>query len=211
MKAEQDFALWGTRDYVKIPDIPDSWRMCDIGPGRYPHPRANVYIDYSQDILDAIDLQPWQTAILSRIEDGLPEIPDRAFDFVWISHVLEHCMELRKCIQALNRVSKRGMMIVPSFAKDSLMFFEEESHFWHVLPNPTHGKPPIFVEHNHGFVERLRDSTMQKAMCFLLRTGTQHDCTAERYMRGWFQQHEPDLDIVYEWSPDKPLSAIIIR
>lgn len=211
MRAELDFAKWGPRDYVRLPEMPDSWHVCDIGPGQYPLRRANVFIDKHQEILDAIELEQGQQALLGDLEKGLPEVPSGYFDFCYVSHVLEHLVELQTAIATLNRIAKRGTMVVPSFAKDSLVFFEEREHFWHCLPNPTHGKPVIFVEHNHGFVERLRDSTMQKAMCFLLRTGTHHDCTTERYMRGWFQQHESDLDIVHSWGPDNPLEAVIIR
>lgn len=209
MKVEEDVTLWGPRDYVKIPAIPDSWRMCDIGPGRLPHSRANVLIDKHPEILKALDDDRPQ--IISDLERGLPEIPDGAFDFCWVSHCLEHCLQLQKSIDALNRIASHGIIVVPSVYKDTLFNWEESGHLWNCLPNPNHDGPPIFVEYSRGYINRLKDQMVQKAMCFLYRTGTQHDCTAERHLRAWYQQFEPSLDIVYQWSPEKPLSAIIIR
>lgn len=207
---EETLSAWAPRDYVPL-TILEHWKVADIGPGQYPLRRADVYIDRSTEHLDVIDLEPGQEIMVGNLTEGLPDIPDKYFDFVWISHCLEHVVELQAAIDTLNRISKRGCMVVPSFAKDSLFHFEEREHFWHCLPNPTDGAPPIFVEHNHGFIERLRDSTVQKAACFLYRTGTQHDCTAERFMRAWYQSHEPDLDIVHHWGEGNPLKAIIIR
>lgn len=211
MKAELDFALWGPRDYISpMPFIHPEWKMADVGPGGYPHPRANVYIDHDENTLEPLK-EAGKETILANLEDGLPDIEDDAFAFCWVSHVLEHCLQLQKCIDTLNRISKRGIMIVPSAYKDSLFNWETEDHLWNVLPNPTRGGPAIFVEYNRAYIGQLKDQMVQKATCFLYRTGTHHDCTAERHLRAWYQNSEPFLDIVCEWGPKNPLKAIIIR
>lgn len=210
MSTIEDVTLWGPRDYVKLPHIPDSWRMCDIGPGRYPHPRANVLIDKHPEILEALNDDRPQ--ILSDLELGLPNIEDDTFHFAWCSHALEHVIELQTAVDALNRIAKRGCMVVPSFAKDALLHFQEREHFWHCLPNPTQGGPIVFVEHNNGFIERLReDQLAQQATSFLYQTGSHHDCTAEQHMRAWWQRTEKDLDLVYRWDESNPLKVIIVR
>lgn len=205
------FSVWGPRDYVQLPAIPDHWRVLDIGPGAYPLVRANAYLDRDINILEAIDLQPGQRLLRDSLEYGLPTIADNSYDFVWASHVLEHVVEIETAVNALNRISKRGCVVVPSFAKDALLHFQEREHFWLCLPNATHGEPIVFVEHNHGFLERLRDPLAQQATSFLYQTGSQHDCTAEQYMRAWWQKNERHLDLVSFWDEANPLKVIAIR
>lgn len=209
MSAIDEITAWGPRDYVKI-DVKPGEKMVDIGPGRYEHPRANLYIDC--DVFNVERLRKeGKNAILSDLDEGLPEIADKEFDYVWCSHVFEHAApdQLEKWAATLSRIAKRGTIVLPSAYKDSLFNFEEDEHRWSVLPNPTNGAAPIFVELNSGYIARLKDQTVQKAMCFLYRTGTQHDCTAERYLRAWYQQFEPSLDVVYHW--EGSLELIIIR
>lgn len=207
----QDFAKWGPCDYITpMPFIHPDWKVVDIGPGDYPFPRANVYLDHNDEKLEPLRLAGKET-ILASLQDGLPEIKDHAFDFCWISHVLEHCLEIQKCVETLNRIARRGVMVVPSAYKDSLFCWEEEEHRWNVLPHPNRGGPPIFVEYNRAYISKLKDPMVQKAMCFLYRTGTHHDCTAERHLRAWYQVNEPFLDIVQEWSEAKPLKIQVIR
>lgn len=209
MKAELDLTAWGPRDYVQMPFIHPDWKVLDIGPGGYPLKRANVYVDNNIDTLKAIDLEKWQTATLGDIHGGLPQFEDDEFDYVWCSHVFEHLLDPLKAATTLSRIAKRGTIVMPSFAKESLFLFEEVAHLWLVLPNPTEGKPPIFVERNNAFLQKLRDPMVQKATCFLYRTGTHHDCTTERYMRSWYQENESALDVVYHWREE--LNVQVIR
>jgi hypothetical protein len=96
---------------------------------------------------------------------------------------------------------------MPSVFKDALFNFEEREHDWHCLPAPQ-GGPPIFVRINPDYVATLRDPLVQKATCFLYRTGTQHECTAERHLRSWFQVQEKNLDVVYHWEDRLELVVI---
>lgn len=208
MSAIDEITAWGPRDYVKI-DVKPGEKMVDIGPGRYEHPRANLYIDC--DVFNVERLRKeGKNAILSDLDEGLPEIADKQFDVAWCSHVFEHAApdQLEKWAATLSRIAKRGTIVTPSFCKESIFLFEEMDHRWIVLPSPNAWEPPIFVEANHGFVNRLRDQMVQKATCFLYRTGTQHDCTAERHMRAFYQEHEPDLDVVWHWKDKLELRII---
>lgn len=198
---------WGPRDYVKRPEIPDSWMVADVGPGAYPLQRANVLIDRDPATIHPLSEQGRQTLVCD-INKGFPGIPDKTFDYVWSSHILEHCDDVAACAAALSRIGKSGTIVMPSAIKDGLFFFEEKQHQWHVLPNPVTGQPPIFVRHNRDFVYPLEDATCQNAMCFLLRTGSNHECTAERYLRSWFQVNEQHLDISYHWQDKLELVVI---
>lgn len=196
------------RDYIVLPPIADSWRVLEIGPGRYPWPRADVYIDHDHEMLKPLQAAGKET-YQGDLENGLPRIPDKAFDFCFISHVLEHCHNIKRCVETLNRISHAGMAVMPSFAKEALFFFEEEDHLWQVFPNPgnAHG-PCIFVKSNPVFVNRLRKPDLQRAMCYLFRTG--HHCSQENELMEWFKTNERDLDVVVEWNPVKPLAITVI-
>jgi len=199
----------GPKDYIVLPPIADSWRVLEIGPGRYPWERADVYLDHDPLMLASLNGLGKET-ICANLEEGLHKIPGGAFDFCFISHVLEHCENIQRCIDTLNRISKAGMAVMPSFAKEALFFFEETDHKWWVLPNPRNPhKPCVFVRINEIFAERLRQPDLQRAMCYLFRTG--HHCSQERELMDWFKENERDLDVVVEWGPNKPLSILICQ
>lgn len=205
--AIDDLTAWGPRDYVQMPFIHPDWKVADVGPGAYPLSRANVYIDHDEERLEPLK-EAGKEVILANLEEGLPEIEDDAFAYVWCSHVFEHLRDPLKAAGTLSRIAKRGTIVMPSFAKEALFFFEEPAHLWLVHPNPTTGKPPIFVERNNAFLQKLRDPMVQKATCFLYRTGTHHDCTTERYMRSWYQENESALDVVYHWRDELKIQVI---
>lgn len=196
----QKRGLDGPISYVKLPcDIPSNWRVADIGPGSYPWPRANVYIDRSSDILNKIKLSEGQGIIEADLRTGLSMIPDKHFDYVWCSHVMEHVPDPMRMAQTLARIGKRGTVVLPSFAKESVFHFEETDHKWLVLPHPTNKLTPVFVRHNDAFIKQLRDLELQKINCQLYRTGPTRHGADQRYMRNWFKENETFYDIVVHW------------
>jgi len=197
----------GPCDYVPLPPIPVHWKVLDIGPGAYPLRRADVYIDRDPERLAPMRMDGKKTALLD-IAGGLKEIPDKAFDYVWCSHVLEHVFDPADCATTLSRIAKTGTIVMPSAIKESLFNFEEAEHKWLVLPNPMFGGPPIFVRHNDDYIANLKDQVVQKAMCFLLRTGTDHDCSAEQRLHSWFAEREVNLDVIYHWTGKLELIVI---
>lgn len=198
--------LMSPREYVPFEiEIPDHWRVLDIGPGAYPLSRADVYMDHDLRILEPLG---HNRTYLADIQDGAPAFGDKEFDFVWCSHVLEHVNDPAACARTISRIGKRGIMVVPSAIKESIFNFEERQHQWLILPNPVDGEPPIFVRHNRSYIERLRDELVQQAACFLYRTGSDHDCTAEIHMGEWFRERERDLDIIVHWEDELKIMVI---
>lgn len=191
--------------YVKLPSLPADIRFADIGPGSYPHPYANVFVDSSTSVLSKM---PRGSKILSDLDDGLSNIPDNSFDYVWCSHVFEHLDNPEKAAAAVSRVSKRGTLVVPSAFKDAIFNWESEDHVWHVLPNPRSGGVPLFVRYNAEYINQLRDGMVQRATCSLYRNGTSHDCTYERHMQDWYKEKEVNLDVVVHW--ENQLNIIVI-
>ena len=187
------------RDYVHLPTIPDDWKVLDIGPGHFPLRRADVFVDRTEEFLIPMR-NAGKTTIRESLEYGLPMIPDKTFDFVWCSHVLEHLSDPIACAATISRIGKSGVLIVPSVYKDTLFNFEELEHQWHIMPSAKRGGPPRFIRPNAELIATLRDNLVQKAADFLLRSGSDHECTAEQHLRTWFDLHEPDLDVVVHWN-----------
>src|SRR5262245_20985451 len=133
----------GPRDYVELPRIPNDWKVLDIGPGRYPLRRADMYLDHSQAILDAAEIHPSQR-IIGDLENGLSEIPDKTFDFVWCSHVLEHMKDPVKAAATISRIGRSGTIVLPSAIKEAIFNFEEYDHHWLIHPHPVAGQAPVF-------------------------------------------------------------------
>lgn len=195
----------GPRDYVKLAAIQSDWRVLDIGPGRYPLRRANVFVDHDQEMLNGLPED--SERILANIESGLPQIADKAFDFVWCSHVLEHVSDPQACATTLSRIGKSGTIVMPSAIKESIFNFEESDHKWLVLPHPS-GMSPIFVRHNAAYIAQIKDIEVQKIMCRLFRTGTHENTMAEQHAREWFRLNEPSLDVVWHWVGKLTLTVI---
>ena len=145
----------GPRDYVDIPwKIEDDWIVADIGPGGYPFLRADWFIDHDQEILTNAVIKGRHriaSPIHTDLADGLPDVPDNHFDYVWCSHVLEHVDDPLACARAISRVGKRGTLVVPSAIKESLFNFEEREHKWLILSHSSLGIP-IFIAYNTPFM-----------------------------------------------------------
>lgn len=185
------------RDYVKLPEIPAHWKVLDIGPGEYPHPRADAYLDYDLEKLTPLSERGKRT-IPADIQGSVDQVADKEFDFVWMSHCMEHLKDPLAAAKTISRIGKRGCMIVPSAWKEGLTNFEETGHLWQILPNPNEKAPPIFVRAN-GQVERIRNVDVMKSMSRVFRTGPNRISTEQRELRKWWYQHEVELDVVYFW------------
>lgn len=115
-------------------DIAPGSVVLDIGSGAYPFPLATVLCDrfiettrhrYEKIVLDR---RPF---LLIDIEH-MP-FPDKIFDFVYCSHVLEHVDNpLQGCAEIV-RVGKRGYIETPTLAKDMLFSWAKGMHKWHVV------------------------------------------------------------------------------
>lgn len=187
------------RDYIKLPDIPDDWRVLDVGPGQYPLMRANAYLDTTVEKLQSLQERGKET-IIGDLMSGCPEIPDKSFDYVWVSHVLEHLPSPERAANTLTRIAKRGVLVMPSAWKEALTNFEESDHLWSVLENPNPQAAPVFVRARSERLDQLRNADVMKSLCRALRTGPNNRVTEEsRTLRKWWYDKEAALDVVYCW------------
>src|SRR4030095_16316963 len=105
------------RDYIQLPDIPKNWFVADIGPGQYPHPRADIYIDVNDRNLEPLRKAGKMTRNFS-ISDGLRQIEDKQFDYIWCSHVFEHIEDPIAAAATFSRIGKRGTIVTPGPLKE---------------------------------------------------------------------------------------------
>lgn len=143
------------RRYVTF-DVRPTDRVLDIGSGDYPFPLATVLADRY--------LTPSEHRHGSIVRDGKPLViadvawlpfRDKAFDFVYCSHVLEHVDDPVRACAELMRVGKRGFIETPTMGKDVLFAWAREMHKWHVV---ACGPNLCFFEYSPRQLEGIRSS-----------------------------------------------------
>lgn len=130
--------------------------VLDIGSGGNPYPRANVLLDAYEETTE----RNWSPLIKDRplvmgFAENLP-FKDNAFDFVVLSHVLEHSKDPAKLFSELMRVAKAGYIETP----DAL--FEK------ICPYPCH-RLEVTNDNNKLFINKKSEHVADKKMFFLFR------------------------------------------
>jgi len=174
-------------------------KTLEIGPGSCPWPRADAYVDISDNHLkDAMRVFGGNKKYINYdINNKLP-IDSKEYDFVYCSHVLEHVKDPVAVAKEISRVAKSGVIVVPTLVKEALMLFEERDHkFWFL---PSEKKDELLcVSLPAAFVDNLRDIDAQKATCRVMRTGPNDLGRDQRILRKWFYSNEKNLDAVISW------------
>ena len=194
-------------EYCNI-NIPEG-NIVDIGPGNYPLSQANYYLenknrlkdpDYKQETL------PDQNKIIwGDLEQGIP-IPDKTFDFAYCSHVLEHVDNIYNAVASIERIAKKGVIIVPSSYKESLMLWAEDDHIWDISSD---GKYLYFTKRDPNKINKLRDNKITSYFTHMYKSEN-YDTLMDRKLKRWFYDNEKDLDIVFYWE-DKLLDYIVVN
>jgi SAM-dependent methyltransferase len=106
--------------------------VVDVGSGQEPHPRANVLCD--KFVSDSTErsvgggLRVDRPLIVSDATDT--PFPDKAFDFAFCAHLLEHMDEPDRLLRELQRISHAGYIETPSKTYEKL--FGWRFHRWFV-------------------------------------------------------------------------------
>ncbi|KKO18102.1 MAG: methyltransferase domain-containing protein [Candidatus Brocadia sp.] len=127
-------------------DIHQGEKVLDIGSGQDPFPLATHLADlYLGDTTHRfrplkIDNRPF---IVCNI--GAMPFADKAFDFLYCSHVLEHTEDPARACDELMRIGKRGYIETPTKTSDILFNFIRLPfhHRWHI---EVLGDTIIFLE-----------------------------------------------------------------
>ncbi len=115
-------------------DIHSGQTVLDVGSGHDPFPGATVLGDRF--------LRTEVHRKKELVRDGRPmavfdveamPFPDKSFDFVYCSHVLEHVPHPELACAELARVGRRGYIETPTLGKDVLFSQTAEMHRWHVV------------------------------------------------------------------------------
>lgn len=137
-------------------DILTGTRVLDIGSGGYPFPYATIladrYLDPSRHRSEAFESEDKPVVVCD--VDYLP-FRDRAFDFVYCSHLLEHVQDPIQAIQEITRVAPKGYIETPHFMSDALFSWAEGRHKWFVQSIDTR---LVFFEYDTRRVQGTRSA-----------------------------------------------------
>jgi ubiquinone/menaquinone biosynthesis C-methylase UbiE len=178
--------------------VPDGYRVLEVGPGTAPWPRANAYYDIVPRELPNFTLGDVQK---------LP-YQDDEFDFILISHVLEHVPEPWLATAELSRVAKSGCVICPTMIKEGMFLAHEHDHKWWVIG----GNDCLYIKRiPERCYESLFDIQISGEMHRIWRYGERRlEGLANRCKRH-FHTIEPMLDVIHFWSPEKPLKIQVLE
>jgi SAM-dependent methyltransferase len=129
-------STWTYQNEVQQWDIAPDEMVLDVGSGGWPFRRADhladKYPEQTTHRTEAIarDARPFHQVDLQ----ALP-FADKAYDFVFCSHVLEHLDDPGRAIRELSRVGRRGYIEVPTRVSDVMFNFTRlpQHHRWHGL------------------------------------------------------------------------------
>ena len=103
----------------RIVSIAPGDRVLEIGPGADPHPRSDVLLEMAYDDQAEYVKQFGHDRPLESVKelvfyDGVNfPFPDKSFDYVICSHVLEHVPDVEHFLSEVFRVAKRGYFEYP--------------------------------------------------------------------------------------------------
>ena len=120
----------------KIKNIKKTDRVLDVGPGAFPHPRADVLLDkkFSDNFEEKAQRgyadPPKTEKRIVYYDGGKFPFMDNEFDYVICSHVLEHIekQDLDLFLLELQRVAKRGYIEFPTILYELINY--PDVHVW---------------------------------------------------------------------------------
>jgi len=129
------------RKFIRLLSIPRSQLVLDVGSGDGPFARANILCDkYISDTVNRIGPILIDRPFVAGDIMALP-FRDKAFDYVYCSHVLEHVDEPERALKELMRIGRRGFIETPSEFLEKLKC--SPGHRWYVS---IRGRTLIFQE-----------------------------------------------------------------
>ena len=116
-------------------DIKPHEKVLDVGSGTYPFSKATHLADlYLEDTPHRCGME------LARDDRPLiimdvcaAPFPDKTWDFVFCSHMLEHLKNPGDGLREISRIGKRGYIEIPTKLSDVMLNFTkiDNHHLWH--------------------------------------------------------------------------------
>jgi len=107
--------------------------VLEVGSGDNPHPRSDVLFDkFVEDCGERESQRPLSIDDRPFIEGDAEHLPfpDKSFDYIIASHVLEHARHPKRFLDELARVGKAGYIETPSPMRERV--FNWPFHRWYV-------------------------------------------------------------------------------
>jgi SAM-dependent methyltransferase len=139
-------------------------RVLDIGSGHQPFPYATHLAEFAiQDNAFGRAGTPFKfiqgKPVIQCSVEALP-FPDKYFDFVYCSHVLEHVVSPERACSELMRVAKRGYCESPTRAKD--LWLHQAGNSNHLWSLEQFGQRIIFTEYSEEDIAGLTCDVLMK-------------------------------------------------
>jgi SAM-dependent methyltransferase len=147
-RAAPVLSTWAFQNEVMKWDLRADELVLDVGSGGWPFTRANHLADkYPQQTTHRVEAIVRDDRPFFQVD--LEHLPfrDKAYDFVFCSHVLEHLDHPGQAMRELMRVARRGYIEVPTRLSDVMFNFTRipDHHRWHGL---VVGKTVVLIEWN---------------------------------------------------------------
>jgi SAM-dependent methyltransferase len=103
----------------RITSIKPDWKVLEVGPGAYPHERANTLLELRYEREDQYYRQCGGKGLsipderMVYYDGGRFPFADHAFDYCILAHVIEHINDPCTFLSEVFRVSKRGYIEYP--------------------------------------------------------------------------------------------------
>lgn len=177
----------------KIKSIKSGDRVLEIGPGAFPHPRADVFLErIFNGEKEKIAQSGYEKPIILNkpvfyYDGGAFPFQDKEFDYVICSHVIEHVERnnLTKFISEIQRVSSGGYIEFPNVFYELLNF--QPVHIW-------------FMHYRNGKMYFLDKKSF--------KTSPLHQCIRAMfygknpYAQGMFEEYKDFFFVGYEWQTE---------
>jgi len=118
---------------IKMQEIKDDALVLEVGSGSSPWHRSDVLLDrfYIDETGQRgggeifIDRRPMVVAAGERLP-----FKDKAFDFVYCCHVVEHAVDIASMLDEMSRVAKAGFIECPNPLLERIL--DQEQHNWYI-------------------------------------------------------------------------------
>jgi hypothetical protein len=182
--------------YIRF-NIKPGDQVLDIGNGGYPFPYATVLADRFRDESPSRR----EALVTSNMPFVLADIQnlgfrDKAFDFVYCSHVLEVVEDPLQACAEIMRVGKRGFIETPTLGKDTLFAWAKNLQKWHVV---AIDRNLCFFEYSERQLEGIR-STVWRDLIF----SKWHSPLQEA-----FYQNQDVFNVMFPW--DEEFTVYVFR
>ena len=156
-------------------------KVLDVGPGNFPFPFAThrIGIDQRDDAKDGTEFK------LCDIEKGI-DYPDKFFDYVYCSHVLEHLDDPISAAREISRVGQRGYIEVPSGFCTMFLNYGTVHPKWFCYPDDDGFI--LFSPWNEKFLGHFQNKSVMWAMDMIVNCNIKTIVlsTRERVLRDYY-------------------------